>query len=244
MWDPATRDALCIACDPGWSEPTRGLTFEEPSAGASAGREHKRRDAHRRARERERSGPLAPVVLALRNEPQHIRAWARGAEGERKVAKELERRTANRGVVLLHDRQMPGSRGNIDHIAVGPSGVAVIDAKHYRGRIAVERRGGLFRERSEHLVVAGRDRTNLIDGVLAQADAVRALLAGGPHVTVPVRAMLCFVDGDWPWGGPLEVRGVGVLTPRRAAKLCAAGTLPAATVTEIADALQARLVPA
>ena len=139
---------------------------------------------------------------------------------------------------------MPRSRANIDHLAIGPSGVAVIDAKRYSGRIAVERRGGLFRERTEHLMVAGRDWTKLIDGVLAQAEAVRELLAGGPHAAVPVRALLCFVDGDWPWGGPLEVRGVPVLSPRRAAKLCAAGALPAATVTEVADALDARLVAA
>ena len=59
-----------------------------------------------------------------------------------------------------------------------------------------------------------------------------------------MRAVLCFVDGDWPWSGELEVRGVPVVAPRRAAKLCATGDVPAAVVTEIADALQARLAPA
>jgi hypothetical protein len=138
-----------------------------------------------------------------------------------------------RGVVVLHD-----------HIAVGPAGVTVIDAKRDRGRIAVECRGGLFRDRTEHLVVGGRDCTELVDGVIAQADAVRDLLAGGPHNAVPVRAVLCFVDGDWPWSGELEVRGVPVVAPRRAAKLCATGDLPEAVVAEIADALHARLAPA
>jgi hypothetical protein len=157
--------------------------------------------------------------------------------GQAKLARTLERGTARRGVVFLHDRQMPGSGGNIDHVAIGPPGVTVIDAKRYRGRIAVERR-------TEHLVVAGRDCTGLIDGVVAQADAVRSTLADGPHSNVPVRAVLCFVDGDWPWSGLFEVRGVPVLGPRAAAKLCAAGALPAAAVTEIADALRARLAPA
>jgi len=143
------------------------------------------------------------------------------------------------GMVLLHDRRMPGSRGSIDHLAIGPSGVTVIDAENDRGRIEVECRGGLLRERTEHLMVAGRDRTALVDGVLAQADAVRALLA--VDADIPIRAMLCFADGDWPWSGPVELRGVQVLTPRRAAKLCAAGGVPAATVTEIAGALDARL---
>ena len=146
------------------------------------------------------------------------------------------------GMVLLHDRRMPGSRGSIDHLAIGPSGVTVIDAENDRGRIEVERRGGLLRERTEHLMVDGRDRTALVDGVLAQADAVRTLLA--VDADIPIRAMLCFVDGDWPWSGPLELRGVPVLTPRRAAKLCSAGPLAPRTIGELAGLLDARLAAA
>jgi len=139
---------------------------------------------------------------------------------------------------------MPRSRANIDHLALGPSGVTVIDAKRYRGRIAVERRGGVMRERTEHLLVGGRERTKLVDGVLAQAEAVRRLLANGCHADVPVRAVLCFVDGDWPLLGRLEVRGVPVLSPRPTAKLCRAGrSLDASAVQALARDL-ARLLPA
>ena len=140
---------------------------------------------------------------------------------------------AARGVVVLHDR-----------IAIGPAGVTVVDAKRYSGTIAVECRGGLFRDRTEHLVVGGRDCSALVDGVIAQADAVRQILAGGPHSAVPVAAVLCFVDGDWPWSGRLEIRGVPVVPPRRAAELCATGELSAAVVAAIADALESRLAAA
>ena len=175
---------------------------------------------------------------AWRSEPQHPRAWRGGAEGEETLARSLARGTKGRGVVFLHDRRVPRSRASIDHIAIGPSGVAVIAAKRYRGRIEVERRGGLFREHTEHLLVGRRDCTELVDGVVAQADVVRAILADG-HATVrvPVRAVLCFVEGEWPWSGSVELRGVPVVTPQQAAKLCASGQLPAATVTEVADAL-------
>jgi hypothetical protein len=91
-----------------------------------------------------------------------------------------------------------------------------------RCRIAVERRGGLLRARTEHLLVGGRERTTLVDGVLAQAEVVRRILAAGAYATVPVQAVLCFVDGDWPLLGRLEVRGVPVLPPPQAAKLCRA----------------------
>jgi hypothetical protein len=60
-----------------------------------------------------------------------------------------------------------------------------------------------------------------------------------------VRAVLCFVDGDWPLLGRLEVRGVPILPPRHAAKLCRAeGPLDQAQVDRLADALARRLPPA
>jgi hypothetical protein len=186
---------------------------------------------------------LGGIVLAISDEPQHQRAWARGAECELKLARNLGRWTAEHGVVLLDDRRMPRGRGNIDHLAVGPSGVTVIDAKRYRGRIAVEHRGGLLRAHTEHLMVGGRDKTNLVDGVLAQADAVRDVLRRRHLATVPVRAVLCFVDGDWPLLARLEVRDVPILPPRRAAKLCRAdGPLEPSEVRHLAYDL-ARLLP-
>ena len=176
IWDAERRQARCVGCKP---VPLLPEPPPEPSeAGASARREYERRRENREARVRERFGSLGGVVLALSGEPQHQRAWARGAEGEVKLARKLEKWTAEHGVVLLHDRRMSASRGNIDHIAIGPAGVTVIDAKRYRGRIAVEHRGGLLRARTEHLRVGGREQTKLVDGVLAQAEAVRQLLEG------------------------------------------------------------------
>ena len=171
-------------------------------------------------------------AVALRSEPQREVGAARALE-----------RAAARGVVLLHQRRVPHGSGNIDHLAIGPGGVTVIDANRDRGRIAVECRGGLLRDHTEHLVVGDRDCTELVDDVLAQAEAVRQVLADSPR-PVPVRAVLCFVDGDWPWSGRLEVRGVPVVAPRRAAELCATGDLSAAAVTAIETVLQARLAPA
>ena len=54
------------------------------------------------------------------------------------MAKALE---DTKDVWTLHDRRVPGTRGNIDHIVVGPAGVFVIDAKNYQGKIEVRNRG-------------------------------------------------------------------------------------------------------
>ncbi len=39
------------------------------------------------------------------------------------------------GLGVLHDRRIPGSKANIDHIVVGPAGVFAIDTKRYTGKI-------------------------------------------------------------------------------------------------------------
>jgi hypothetical protein len=54
--------------------------------------------------------------------------------------------------VLLHDRRIPGTRANIDHLAVTPTGVYVIDTKKYQGRPSFKAEPGILR-RVEKLLV-------------------------------------------------------------------------------------------
>jgi Nuclease-related domain len=116
------------------------------------------------------------------------------------------------GIEVLHDRRVPGSRANIDHIAVGPAGVFVIDAKKYSGQIEVRDVGGLFRT-DERLYVNGRDRSKLVDGVLGQIEVVREAL-GDQFADVPVRAVLCFIGCEWGWiMRTKRINGVTVLWP-------------------------------
>jgi hypothetical protein len=80
----------------------------------------------------------------------------------------------------------------------------------------------------EKLIVGRRDCTKLVDGVHKQVDRVCELLArDGIGQDVPVRGMLCFVEGDWPLvGGSFTVGGLDVLWPKKARKMIAApGTL-------------------
>ena len=151
-WDESTRSVVCLVCEPviGTEGSAGGASaapeLARPSAGqagASAAYEYQRRhDRHQEALER-RYGPFAGVVDFLAGEPQSTRAWATGAGGERQVAEELTRRLGDRAV-LLHDRKIPGSRANIDHLVVAASGVWVIDAKKYQGRVKRVDKGGLF----------------------------------------------------------------------------------------------------
>ena len=182
-------------------------------AGASARREYERRVAKRENRIRTSHPRLGGLILALSDEPQSTRAWARGAVGEEKVARRLDA-LIEHGAKVLHDRRIPGSRANIDHLVIGPAGVFVIDAKRYAGRPQRKVEGGILRPRTETLLVGRRDCTKLLAGVHKQLDLVRAAVQRDEDV----HGMLCFVDADWPvFGGDFSIDGIDVLWPTKVA---------------------------
>lgn len=98
------------------------------TASASARRKRDRRKARRGDAVRSRHLRIGGLLLALKEPPAHERRWAYGAGGEEMVAAALDR-NLRADAVVLHDRAIPGSRANIDHIAVTPSGVQVVDTK-------------------------------------------------------------------------------------------------------------------
>jgi hypothetical protein len=209
------------------------------AAGASGRREYERRRAKREAKTRERHPHVGGLLLKLQDAPAHEQAWARGAAGEEELATSLARRCPE--AIVLHDRRMPGSRANIDHLAVVASGVYVIDAKRYKGKIEV--RKPFFGE--SKLVIGGRDKTKLIAGLERQAEAVRAVLTPlAPDA--PVNRCLCFVgDPQMPVVRRLEIDGVPLFYPRRLAKqLRQPGELRAEEIGRIVGALAQRFPPA
>lgn len=185
-------------------------------AGESARREYERRVASRELRVRKSHPVLGGLLLASTQEPQSTKAWKIGAQGEERLGVRLDE-LASPTTLLLHDRRIPGTQANIDHLVVTPLGITVIDAKRYRGRPHLKVRHDLFRPRVEELHVDGRDRTKLVDRVRWQAEQVRSAMS---EPGLAVAAMLCFVDADWPLiGGAFTTRGVDVVWPRRAERL-------------------------
>jgi hypothetical protein len=67
--------------------------------------------------------------------PGWIENWELGALGERATARVLAQ-LEGEGWTVLHD--LPMGRGNVDHIAVGPGGVFLLDSKRLAGSVAVD----------------------------------------------------------------------------------------------------------
>jgi Nuclease-related domain len=220
-------------------------------AGDSARREYERRRERRQRSARSKSGPARLTTAVFGPSAKEKRQladekhWATGAQGEAILAEFLAKRRPD--VPLLHDRRMPHSRANIDHIAVAGSGVYVIDAKRYRGKIEVSQ--PLFG--APKLRIAGRDRTKLIDGLAKQVAVVEATLADlAPEI--PVHGCLCFVapegfmaDSGLPVMRTLRINGYPLYYPRRLAKrLNRSGLLTSEQTRQMHGALAERLAPA
>jgi Nuclease-related domain len=130
---------------------------EESVPGPSARQIYERRREARENRDRERYGRIGGWKARMSARPQHERAWAKGAVGEAKNARRLEKLLDGQPVELLHDRRLPGRRANIDHIAIGPGGVTVIDSKNLEGKVRIDWRGGLFSHASSICTSAAGD---------------------------------------------------------------------------------------
>ena len=167
VYERETKTVRCLSHDHHVPEPDLEVDIGE--AGSSARREFERRKAGREKRIRDKHPKLGGLILALSEDPQSTTAWDTGAVGEERLGGRLNS-LQSETCRILHDRRIPGSRANIDHLAVTPTGVYVIDAKRYSGRPQLRVEGGLLRPRVERLIVGRRDCTKLVDGVLKQVE--------------------------------------------------------------------------
>ena len=235
-WDSATKAATCIRCHDG------PPPIEVGVAGASAAAEYEKRsrretrrkeavvakDAAWREQVKESRPILGRLQTALTPKPvvgpesQSTRAWKVGEVGELAVAKRL---AECEGVIALHDRRVPGTKGNVDHLAIGPGGVYIVDAKRYEGKVERRDVGSFFRP-DIRLYVNNRDRTKVVKGMTWQVEAVRKAMDARGHADVPLRAVLCFVEGEWSlFAKPILLDGVTILWPKAMQELVRGGQL-------------------
>ena len=129
------------------------------------------------------AAPLGPTVSGVAGAgPASVAdKWAKGAEGERATAAELDRLPGN--FYVHHGLKLGTTKGDIDHLVIGPTGVWVIDTKNHSGRLTANKGmlwNGRFPIRKE------------IEGVERQADYASEVLGSD------VSAVLCFPIAELP----------------------------------------------
>jgi hypothetical protein len=247
-WDREARTITCVACVAGGGAPP--VPTDHPPApaddegeqpGASLAREYGRRQSNRERRVREAHPHIGRLLLAWNDEPQHQRAFRQGEQGEVDVALAVAKAVDKVNGIVLHNRRMPGGRGDIDHIAIVPSGVYVIDAKAVTGTVEVRSRWF----KPPLLFIGGRDRTTYLDGLDRQIQAVREIIEATGDQPVSVRGALCFTKADLPLLRTVEMRGYILLYRKALAKrLVAPGPLTADRCHGLAASLSTCLRPA
>jgi hypothetical protein len=124
---------------------------------------------------------LAGGLVIFRMPPDVLR-WSKGAQGERQTGKAIDP-LLSRGFVAFYGREMPDGRGDIDAIAVGPTGVWVIETKNLSGPVEIQ---------NGKLWVKDRDRQGMVQQVYREAFAVQQIVGEllAPFNTM-VRPVLC-----------------------------------------------------
>lgn len=146
------------------------------------------------------------VILGVTGRcPADARRWIQGGLGERRTASTLAKaRWSGRltGWRFMHDLSIPGSKANLDHVAVHPSGrlVVYLDTKAWHAKNAKVRVSGT------RLKYGPWDKTDVLHTVQWEASKLRASLDGSVEV---VSMLVC--DGTQVENGVTSLNGTYIV---------------------------------
>lgn len=164
---------------------------------AAAIRAHARRGVWRRL--------LAALGVTAHTRAADARAvrWRVGGEGEQATAARLAPLTRE-GWHILHDRALPYSRANLDHVLIPPSaaGVIVLDTKRWHAQKLTRLVGG-------RVHCGDEDRHVQVEKVAGYARRVAAAVGVPGESVIP----LLVVHGSRVVGGHLDVTLPGQANP-------------------------------
>lgn len=172
----------------------------------------------RAAHNRDRYGSLlGPIVTTVGKQSHTEKAYAAGAAGEERIGAIIDKTVTGTGLALHSRLPSPtATRGDIDHIAITPAGIYVIDSKNYaRNAIATT-------HRRTSITVGGHDGTKLLNGADKQRQRLTRALAGLNATDVPVTAIICFTTATGlGLRGRITVNDITITTAKRLPRLLA-----------------------
>jgi hypothetical protein len=147
------------------------------------------------------------VAMELWGPRRSTEAWGKGARGEVATARLLDRLPD--GYEVRHDLRMPGSRANIDHVVVGPTGVFTVETKSYQGGVRIA---------GSRVTSGGRRRDGIVEQAAGQAAAI------SERIGLPVAPIVVVHGGvEVGWFSSPVVGGVRFCSPQRLVKVLKRG---------------------
>lgn len=155
---------------------------------------------------------------------------------------------SGKGVIALHDWRMPGSTTTIDHVAVAPTGVYLIETEHWEGtKVRGRLLRSVFKPGLSDQLVGGLDRTKLVFKTACRLEMMRTVLLALPEARlVAGRPMHVVVGAQWGvLPSPIEIDGVWVGRPQQMEKVISGpGRVDPETIQRIANWLRFTQMPA
>lgn len=151
------------------------------------------------------------VLAAIAELPGDAMSWAAGAKGEALTARAIER-LKSEGFVILDDRRLPTTATDIDHLVIGPTGIATVRTDSAQGGSRAD---------DGHVAVR-RDTRSVADEARRDAIAVSVVLNDelGPR-RLTVRPILCIGRARPPLFGSRS--GVSIVDGRGLVRLLRKG---------------------
>lgn len=129
-------------------------------------------------------------------------AYLIGAVGEERVGRELAK--LPHGYYVFHDIKIPGSKANIDHLVIGPTGVFIVETKAVTGKVTLQA-GSVY--------LNGRKR-NYVEQAWREAVAVQKSISElAANQALDVHPLLCFTRAELPIF-QTDIEGVALLGPK------------------------------
>ncbi|QXJ23476.1 NERD domain-containing protein [Actinomadura graeca] len=122
------------------------------------------------------AGPVVAVLVFVghavftRVRPGPMANWRRGARAERRTGRRLARLDPA-GYHVLHDRALPGSPANLDHLVVALTGVYAVASRRFRW-------GAGLRVEDSRLWAGRRSADDVVRTAVQAADTVAKILSG------------------------------------------------------------------
>ncbi|PKL66713.1 MAG: nuclease [Methanobacteriales archaeon HGW-Methanobacteriales-1] len=120
------------------------------------------------------------------------KGWAKGLVGENIVSDYLKQLPTD--YFIYNDVNLPGKKGNIDHVVIGPNGIFVIETKSYSGKYLIKGNDWFYYKGGNYHTV----KTNPAHQVIRNTMELRKFMESkGVDTSIWFQAIVAFKNSDF-----------------------------------------------
>lgn len=119
-------------------------------------------------------------------------SWYKGLEGENLVLNYLN--TLPKDYFVFNDVNLPGKKGNIDHVVIGPNGIFTIETKNYGGKYYIKGNQWFYYKDGEYKKINYNPGSQVIKNTM---DIKGFLKSKGIYKSIWIESIVAFINDDF-----------------------------------------------